>query len=106
MQDDFSSVDQIKIQVCTWNMGGVKPFESVDLGEWLFPQGTEDENHPDVYIVGFQEVIPLKSSRLMSFKTNKADVDLFKNLVLKNLNKHASSDQYQVCREVDMFGLF
>ena len=39
MQDEFSSIDYIKLQCCTWNMGGVKPFESVDLSDWLFPAG-------------------------------------------------------------------
>jgi hypothetical protein len=75
-------------------MGGVKPFDSVDLTEWLFPDGTAEENQSDVIIVGFQEVIPLKPSSMMSFKSKKADTDMFKNLVLKNLNKHASTDQY------------
>ena len=42
----------------------------------------------------------------MSFGKNKADVELFRALILKNLNKHAISDQYQVCREEDMFGLY
>ena len=52
MQDEFSSIDHIKVQVCTWNMGGVKPFESVDLSDWLFPGGAS-ENNPDVFIIGF-----------------------------------------------------
>ena len=75
-------------------MGGVKPFESVDLSEWLFPGGFAEETTPDIFIIGFQEVVPLKTSRVMSFGKNKADVELFKTLILKNLNKHALSDQY------------
>ena len=99
MQDEFSSIDNIKVQVCTWNMGGVKPFESVDLGDWLFPGGSSEDN-PDVFIIGFQEIIALKTSKFMNFGGgNKADVELFKNLIIKNLNKYASSDEYKVCRE-------
>lgn len=33
----FTSLDFLKINVSTWNMGGVLPMESTDLSKWLLP---------------------------------------------------------------------
>ena len=36
-QDLFTEIQSVKLYVGTWNLGGVKPYESVDLSSWLFP---------------------------------------------------------------------
>ena len=41
----------------TWNVGGKEPKEGLMLFEWLFPMG--DMKTPDIYIIGFQEIVDL-----------------------------------------------
>lgn len=36
-QDQYTEICNLKLYVGTWNIGGVKPYESVDLTQWLFP---------------------------------------------------------------------
>ena len=36
-EDLFTEVKNIKMFIGTWNLGGARPYESVDLSPWLFP---------------------------------------------------------------------
>jgi len=36
-QDSYTDIDTLSLFVVTWNIGGVKPYESVDISAWLFP---------------------------------------------------------------------
>ena len=53
MQEEFSTIDHIKLAVCSWNMGGVKPYAEVNLKEWLLPGITEIKDMPDIFVIGF-----------------------------------------------------
>ena len=52
MQDEFSEIDHIKLAVCSWNMGGVKPYDQIDLRDWLLPGITDPADLPDIFVVG------------------------------------------------------
>lgn len=36
-QDEFTDIETANLFVGTWNLGGVKPYESVDISSFLFP---------------------------------------------------------------------
>lgn len=36
-QDSFTDIEQFNLFIGSWNIGGVKPYESVDISSWLFP---------------------------------------------------------------------
>ena len=47
----FTSLDFLKINVSSWNLGGVKPLEDINIQKWLFPF---DQSYlPDVFVLGF-----------------------------------------------------
>jgi len=52
MQEEFSAIDHIKMAVCSWNMGGVKPYSEVDLREWLLPEISDPTELPDILVIG------------------------------------------------------
>ena len=52
MQEEFSTIDNIKMAVCSWNMGGVKPYAQIDLRDWLLPDITDPADMPDIFIIG------------------------------------------------------
>jgi hypothetical protein len=35
--DLFTDIESLKLLVGTWNLGGVRPYEKVDLSKWLLP---------------------------------------------------------------------
>ena len=47
----FTQLDFLKINVSSWNLGGVKPMEDIDINKWLFPFDTN--YFPDVFVLGF-----------------------------------------------------
>jgi len=36
-QDDYTDTDTVTLFAGTWNLNGVKPYESVDISSWIFP---------------------------------------------------------------------
>lgn len=52
MADEFSTSEEVKIGVYSWNMGGVKVYEHVDLKEWLLPGLKNASQMPDILVVG------------------------------------------------------
>jgi hypothetical protein len=36
-QDSYTDINTVNLLVGTWNIGGVKPYESVDISAWIFP---------------------------------------------------------------------
>lgn len=50
-EDLFTEIQTLKLYVGTWNLCGVRPYESVDLTTWLFP--FKEDFMPDIVIVGF-----------------------------------------------------
>jgi hypothetical protein len=49
----------MSIVVGSWNLGGIRPYENLELKTWLQNQST-----PDIVILGFQEIVPLSTSGL------------------------------------------
>ena len=50
-EDYFTEVNGYKLFVGTWNLGGIRPYESVDLSPWLFP--FKKDFTPDIVVLGF-----------------------------------------------------
>ncbi len=36
-QDTYTDINTVSLFVGSWNIGGVKPYESIDISSWLFP---------------------------------------------------------------------
>ena len=48
--------------VATWNVNGKRPTENIDA--WLDPGVGNDL--PDLYVIGFQEIVDLNAAAVMS----------------------------------------
>ena len=103
-QEEFSTIDFIKLAVCTWNMGGVKPYDDVNLKEWLLPGVTNADDAPDILVVGIQQIIPNKKSSM--FNKNKDRLVAMQNNIMAVLNANASQASYTLVRTTDQHGLF
>jgi len=65
------------------------------LIDWLYPIKDlknlkdikeKDINPPDIYLIGFQEIVDLSATNIM-FNSNSSNVELWYDILITNLNK-------------------
>ncbi|KAH7424224.1 hypothetical protein KP509_12G095800 [Ceratopteris richardii] len=83
----FSEVHHLRVFVGTWNVGGRSPNDGMDIGAWL---GTLKEP-ADVYVVGFQEVVPLNAGNVL-VSENSVAVLRWQNLIRNTLESVSGVD--------------
>ncbi|OAY29356.1 type IV inositol polyphosphate 5-phosphatase 9 isoform X2 [Manihot esculenta] len=79
-----------KVFVSTWNVGGIAPSEDLDMADWL-----DTPNVCDIYVLGFQEIVPLRASNVLGSENNKISMK-WNCLIREALNK-----KVQCCRGDD-----
>lgn len=52
----------------TWNVGGLAPPDDLDLEDWL---DTKNDSY-DIYVLGFQEIVPLNARNVLGPKQRRA----------------------------------
>ncbi|KAK6200271.1 inositol-1,4,5-triphosphate 5-phosphatase [Scheffersomyces amazonensis] len=65
-KQEFTTYDNIKIYVGTFNLNALDPINVNDLSNWLFPPENFGEDLPDVYAIGLQELIELNASSILN----------------------------------------
>ncbi|KAG9157849.1 hypothetical protein Leryth_000028 [Lithospermum erythrorhizon] len=55
----------LRMFVGTWNVGGKTPHEGLNLKDWL-----KTPNPTDIYVLGFQEVVPLNAGNVLGAEDN------------------------------------
>ncbi|RCV24980.1 hypothetical protein SETIT_5G129900v2 [Setaria italica] len=62
LRAQYINTKELRVCVGTWNAGGKAPPEDLDISEWL---GTGGDAEPaDIYVLGFQEVVPLNAGNV------------------------------------------
>ncbi|KAH1235388.1 Type IV inositol polyphosphate 5-phosphatase 9 [Glycine max] len=75
----------------TWNVGGIFPDEGLNMEDLL----ETCNNSCDIYLLGFQEIVPLKASNVLGYENNKISTK-WNSIIRKALNKsthHSFKDQ-------------
>ena len=64
LREDFSSKDEIKIFIGSWNVGStnLSKYPNLNLDSWLIPK---DKIVPNLYFVGLQEVVELNAGNIV-----------------------------------------
>ncbi len=95
LKDKYTKFEDLLISVHTWNVNGSKKFKEgkIDLFDWLFPikdflnlKNFSEINSPDIYLIGFQEIVDLNAKYIM-FNSNSSKIDLWHDFLTTNLNK-------------------
>ncbi|TLD39059.1 hypothetical protein E2P81_ATG00046 [Venturia nashicola] len=63
---EYTSRDSIHIQVGTFNLNGKTHGLGEDLSPWLCPPVDESQRFPEIVAIGFQEMVELSPSTIMS----------------------------------------
>ncbi|KAF8705778.1 hypothetical protein HU200_030982 [Digitaria exilis] len=62
LRAQYINTKELRVCVGTWNAGGKAPPDDLDIADWL---GTAGDAEPaDVYVLGFQEVVPLNAGNV------------------------------------------
>lgn len=85
--DDPSETHNYRIFCGTWNVGGVLPQDDINLEDWL------ETKHCvyDIYVIGFQEVVPLNAKSILGPERSGA-AGKWNSLVGATLNWSRSSN--------------
>ncbi|XP_076929646.1 type IV inositol polyphosphate 5-phosphatase 9-like [Bidens hawaiensis] len=87
---DHHDTNKFKVFVSTWNVGGVAPTDDINIDELLDTCNTTC----DIYVLGFQEVVPLKASNVLG-PDKKKIASTWNSLIRKALNKNSHNHYYK-----------
>ncbi|XP_047341327.1 type I inositol polyphosphate 5-phosphatase 2 [Impatiens glandulifera] len=66
LRAQYINTKDVRVTVGTWNVAGRLPNEDLEIDDWL------DMNEPsDMYIIGFQEVVPLNAGNVFGAETRR-----------------------------------
>ncbi|CAH1453097.1 unnamed protein product [Lactuca virosa] len=71
----------LRLMIGTWNVAGRLPPDGLDVDDWL-----SMHQPADVYILGFQEVVPLNAGNVLGAET-RAPIIKWEAIIRKSLNK-------------------
>ncbi|KAF8772854.1 hypothetical protein HU200_005241 [Digitaria exilis] len=103
MQQGQSETVKYRVFAGTWNVGGVAPPDDLDLEDWL---DTKADSY-DIYVLGFQEIVPLNARNVLGPKQRSAAIK-WQLLIGDALNNSRSveengNESKQMRQEQDMF---
>uniref|UniRef100_A0A453PJB9 Inositol polyphosphate-related phosphatase domain-containing protein n=1 Tax=Aegilops tauschii subsp. strangulata TaxID=200361 RepID=A0A453PJB9_AEGTS len=81
--------------VGTWNVGGRPPNSSLNLEDFLQIEGL-----PDIYVLGFQEIVPLNAGNVLVVEDNEPAAKWLA-LIYQALNKPQQQQQAQAQQQQD-----
>ncbi|KAI3455119.1 hypothetical protein Pfo_011782 [Paulownia fortunei] len=81
-QEYFIAQETFKLFVGSWNAGGIPPPDNLNLEELLNTQNSR----ADIYVFGFQEIVPLKAGNVLVPENNNISMK-WNSLIKAALNK-------------------
>ncbi|KAK7273576.1 hypothetical protein RIF29_14632 [Crotalaria pallida] len=82
LPNDHKGTQKYKVFVGTWNVGGIAPDEGLNIKDLL-----ETCNQScDIYVLGFQEIVPLKASNVLGPENSKISMK-WNSIIREALNK-------------------
>ncbi|GLJ06305.1 hypothetical protein SUGI_0035880 [Cryptomeria japonica] len=80
-----TDVQNLRVFAGTWNVGGETPYSDLNLDEWLHAS----EAPADIYVLGFQEIVPLNARNVLGVEDNYP-AENWLALIRKTLNTNIS----------------
>ncbi|KAF8107534.1 hypothetical protein N665_0119s0003 [Sinapis alba] len=77
----YINTKDIRVTVATWNVAGKRPSDDLDIDDWL-----STDNPSDIYIIGFQEVVPLNAGNVFGAE-DRGPIPRWESIIRRTLNK-------------------
>ncbi|XP_072952543.1 type I inositol polyphosphate 5-phosphatase 4-like [Typha angustifolia] len=92
-RNEFDTVQVTDVQDCrifvgTWNVGGKSPTRNLNLDDWL-----HSSPPADIYVLGFQEIVPLNAGNVLGSEDN-GPAKKWVALIKRTLNKIPGTGSY------------
>ena len=104
LREEFSDLEKIKIYVGTWNTGSTdfNKIKDINLDSWLIPNNPEII--PDIYFIGFQEVIELNATNVFMITEEKGQqiLDVWDQKINESIQKVG---KYKKLVEMNLVGI-
>lgn len=102
---EYTTTEDIRIFVGTFNVNGRRGDKKEDLSAWLCPELGLCQQNPEIVAVGFQEIVELSPQQIMS--TDPVERQAWEKAVGATLNENArnnSSEEYVLVRSGQLVG--
>ncbi|XP_057758442.1 type I inositol polyphosphate 5-phosphatase 2-like isoform X1 [Arachis stenosperma] len=86
LRAQYINSKEVRVTIGTWNVAGRTPSEDLGIDEWLSTQ-----EPADIYILGFQEVVPLNAGNVLGAEDN-APIRKWEAIIRRTLNKSCEPD--------------
>ncbi|KAL5186730.1 Type I inositol polyphosphate 5-phosphatase 2 [Glycine soja] len=82
----YINTKEVRVTIGTWNVAGRAPSKDLDIEDWLCT------NEPaDIYIIGFQEVVPLSAGNVLGAEDN-TPIRKWEAIIRRTLNKSSEPE--------------
>ncbi|KAL2322924.1 hypothetical protein Fmac_027303 [Flemingia macrophylla] len=82
----YINTKEVRVTIGTWNVAGRLPCKDLDIEDWLCT------NEPaDIYIIGFQEVVPLNAGNVLGAEDN-TPIRKWEAIIRRTLNKSSEPE--------------
>ncbi|CAH8276219.1 unnamed protein product [Arabidopsis lyrata] len=81
LRAQYINTKDIKVTVATWNVAGKRPSDDLEIEDWL-----STDNPSDIYIIGFQEVVPLNAGNVFGAE-DRGPIPKWESIIRRTLNK-------------------
>jgi hypothetical protein len=89
----------LNVFIGTWNLGAQDLPKDFSLIPWLYPKS--NEKIPDMYVLGFQEIVDLSSTNII-IASNATKVELIMSIVQENLK---ALGKFTLVKVLDLVGI-
>ncbi|KAH1089646.1 hypothetical protein J1N35_016903 [Gossypium stocksii] len=87
----YINTKDVRVTIGTWNVAGRLPCDDLIIDDWLCT-----EQLADIYIIGFQEVVPLNAGNVLGAEDNKP-IPKWEAIIRRTLNKPSQPESKHKC---------
>ncbi|WJX60557.1 hypothetical protein P8452_45753 [Trifolium repens] len=86
LRAQYINTKEVRVAIGSWNVAGRHPTEDLDIDDWICA-----EEPSDIYIFGFQEVVPLNAGNVLGAEDN-TPIQKWEAIIRRSLNKSSEPD--------------
>ncbi|XAR70597.1 Inositol-polyphosphate 5-phosphatase [Bertholletia excelsa] len=91
LRQQYINTKDVRVTIGTWNVAGRLPQDDLEIDEWLCM-----EEPADIYIIGFQEVVPLNAGNVLGAETRRP-IPKWESIIRRTLNQTLEPEPKHKC---------
>ncbi|KAK5813002.1 type I inositol polyphosphate 5-phosphatase 2-like isoform X1 [Gossypium arboreum] len=91
LRAQYINTKDVRVTISTWNVAGRLPCDDLEIDDWLCTK-----EPADVYIIGFQEVVPLNAGNVFGAEDSRP-IPKWEAIIRRTLNKYWEPETKHKC---------